>query len=68
MGWNVRNPKGRIASVLSAIIWTLLIVMLVIKGDWTIYPVLLMVLFILLLILSLFRAYQEWKEEGEWLE
>ncbi len=68
MSWDVPNPKGRIASILSAIIWTLLIVLLAIKGDWTVYPILLMILFILLLILSLVRVHQEWKEGGEWLE
>jgi hypothetical protein len=68
MSWDVPNPKGRIASILSTITWTLLILLLAIRGDWSIYTVLLMVLFILLLILSLVRVYQEWREGGEWLE
>lgn len=68
MSWDVPNPKGRIVSILSAIFWTFLIVLIIIKGDWTIYPMLLMVLFIMLLALSALRIVQEWKEEGEWLE
>lgn len=68
MSWDVPNPKGRIASILSTIIWILLIMLLAIRGDWSIFPALLMILFILLLILSLVRVYQEWKEGGEWLD
>ena len=68
MTWDVPNPKGRIVSILSAIIWTLLILLILTRGDWTIYPMLLIVLFIMMLALSALRIVQEWKEEGEWLE
>ena len=66
--WDVKNPKGRIASVLSLILWSLLLVMLIIKGNWNIGPLLLAVLFVLLLVLSGVRFSQEWKENGDWLD
>jgi Ca2+/Na+ antiporter len=68
MTWEVENPKGRIACMISAIVWTLLMALIVLNGDWSLYHVLLMVLFALLLVLSVLRIFQEWKEEGEWLE
>ena len=36
MAWDVYNPKGRISSILSVIIWTTFIVMIIIKGDFSI--------------------------------
>jgi len=63
----VYNPKGRVASVLSIILWSLLTAMLVVKGVWDWYSILLMILFVLLLVLSLVRIFQEWKEGGLWL-
>jgi hypothetical protein len=68
MPWDVNNPKGRIGSILSAIIWIIFIMMIVIKGDLSMFPLLLLILFVLLLVLSFVRIYQEWIEEGEWLE
>ena len=68
MAWDVPNPKGRIASIVSAALWVLLLVLLAFRGDWALYPVLLFALFILLFFLSLVRIYQEWKEGGEWLD
>ncbi len=68
MAWDVNNPKGRIASISSTILWSMFIVFLIIKGDWTIFPILLFVLFTLLLVLSIIRIIQEWKEGGVWLE
>ena len=68
MPWLVKNPKGRIASILSLIIWSIFLVMLVFKGDWTLGPLLLAIGFILLIVLSVVRIYQEWVEDGEWLE
>jgi Flp pilus assembly protein TadB len=62
------NPKGRVVSVLSAIAWSVCLAMLIVRGDWSLGPSLLVVLFILLLALSGVRIYQEWKEDGEWLE
>jgi Flp pilus assembly protein TadB len=62
------NPKGRIVSVLSAIAWSVCLAMLAIRGDWSLGPILLAVLFILLLALSGVRIYQEWVEDGEWLD
>ena len=64
----VSNPKGRFASVLSVIIWTLLLILIVVRGDWSLYPMLLAILFTILLALSFVRIFQEWKEKGEWLE
>ena len=66
--WGVKNPKGRIASVLSLILWSVLLLMLVVKGNWDIGPILMAVLFTLLLLLSLVRFIQEWKENGDWLD
>ena len=66
--WGVKNPKGRIASVLSLILWSILLILLIIKGNWNIGPILLAVLFVLLLALSLVRFIQEWKENGDWLD
>ena len=67
MTWNVDNPKGRIASILSVVMWSSLLTLLVINGHWSWYTILLMLLFGLLLALSFMRIYQEWKEGGEWL-
>lgn len=66
--WDVNNPKGRISSILSVITWVLLMALLIIKGEWTNYTILMMVLFALLLALSFVRIVQEWKEDGVWLE
>lgn len=66
--WGVKNPKGRVASVLSLILWTVLLIMLIVKGDWNIGPILLAVLFVLLLALTGVRLIQEWKENGDWLD
>ena len=66
--WGVKNPKGRAASVISLILWTVLLMMLIVKGNWNIGPILLAVLFVLLLLLSLVRFIQEWKENGDWLD
>ncbi len=67
MSWNVDNPKGRVASILSVIMWSSLIFLLVINGHWSWYTILLMLLFGLLLALTFVRIYQEWKEGGLWL-
>ena len=64
----VLNPKGRAASVISVAAWTICLAMLVIRGDWSLGPALLALLFILLLALSGVRIYQEWAEDGEWLD
>ena len=66
--WLVKNKKGRIASVFSLTIWSLFLVMLIMKGNWTIGPTLLAIAFILLLSLTGVSLYQEWVEDGEWLE
>ena len=66
--WGVKNPKGRVASVLSLILWSVLLIMLILKGNWDIGPILLAILFVLLLALSLVRFIQEWKENGDWLD
>lgn len=68
MSWDVPNPKGRIVSILSAIFWIFLLILIVVRGDWTIFPLLLFALFVMLLALSALRIVQEWKEQGEWLE
>ena len=68
MAWDVYNPKGRISSILSVIIWTTFIIMILIKGDFSIGPLLAIILFILLDILSFVRIIQEWKENGAWLD
>ncbi len=62
------NPKGRIASVSAAALWTVSIVLLVLRGDWSAGPVLLLILFVLLLCLTGVRLYQEYKEDGAWLD
>ena len=64
----VKNPKGRVASVLSLILWSVLLIMLVVKDDWSIGPILMAILFVLLLALSGVRFMQEWKENGDWLD
>ncbi|MBA3046049.1 MAG: hypothetical protein KKH41_07375 [Candidatus Thermoplasmatota archaeon] len=64
----VLNPKGRAVSVTSTIAWSVCLVMLILKGDWSIGPILLAVLFTLLLALSGVRLYQEWVDDGEWLD
>jgi len=66
--WDVKNPKGRVASVLSLILWSVLLIMLIVKDDWNIGPILMAVLFVLLLALSGVRFMQEWKENGDWLD
>ncbi len=62
------NPKGRIVSLASAIAWSVCLALLAIRGDWSLGTNLLAVLFILLLALSGVRNYQEWVEDGEWLD
>ena len=66
--WDVDNPKGRVASVLSVVIWAILTIVLLIRGVWDTYSILVLVVFLLLLALSFIRVYQEWKEEGAWLD
>ena len=66
--WLVKNKKGRIASIFSLTVWSLFLIMLFMKGNWTIGPRLLAIGFILLLALTSVRLYQEWVEDGEWLE
>ena len=68
MPWLVKNKKGRIASILSLITWSLLLVMLYLKDDWSTGPMLMALACILLLTLTGIRLYQEWVEDGEWLE
>jgi len=63
----VLNPKGRVVSVISAIAWIVCLVMLALKGDWSLTSSLLAILFALLLALTGVRLYQEWVEGGEWL-
>ena len=64
----VINPKGRIASVTAAIIWIISLIMLLLRGDFSLLPVLLTVLFVLLLALTGVRLYQEYLEDGTWLD
>ena len=64
----ILNPKGRFVSVASAVAWSLCLVLMVIRGDWRFGPSLLAILFILLICLSGLRTYQEWVEDGEWLD
>ncbi|MDO9537317.1 MAG: hypothetical protein Q7J68_03255 [Thermoplasmata archaeon] len=64
----ILNPKGRAVSVLAGIFWAICLVMLLVRGNWSIGPVLLIVLFSLLLALTGVRLIQEWKEDGEWLD
>ena len=66
--WLVKNKKGRIASIFSLVLWSVCLLMLFMKGDWTIGPSLLVLAFIMLLALTGVRLYQEWVEDGEWLE
>lgn len=49
-------------------VFLVFIIMIIIRGDFSLYPLLLLALFALLLILSALRFYQEWKEGGDWLE
>lgn len=62
------NPKGRIVSVLAAVMWSVGIALLLLRGDRSVGPVLLLALFALLLALTGVRLYQEWMEDGEWLD
>ncbi len=62
------NPKGRVASVSAAAIWIISLALLLTKGDWSKGPVLLMILFALLLALTGVRLYQEFREDGAWLD
>jgi hypothetical protein len=64
----VLNPKGRAVSVICAVVWVISIIMLLLKGDWSLGPMLLLLLFALLMALTSVRLYQEWKEDGEWLD
>jgi len=64
----VLNPKGRAVSIMAAIVWSVSLIMLLVKGDWSLGPILLMLLFVLLLGLTSVRIYQEWKEDGAWLD
>ena len=66
--WGVKNPKGRAASVFSLVLWSVLLLLLIFKGNWNIGPLLLAVLFVLLLALTGVRLVQEWKENGDWLD
>ena len=68
MAWDVPNPKGRVASALAIAIFLVFIIMIIVRRDFSLYPVLLLALFALLLVLSALRFYQEWKEGGDWLE
>jgi hypothetical protein len=68
MTWDVPNPKGRGACILSAIVWSLFLAMIVLRGEWGATEILFALLFALLLLLSVVRGYQEWREGGEWLE
>jgi len=62
------NPKGRVASVTAAVIWVISLALLLAKGDWSKGPVLLIILFSLLLALTGVRLYQEFREDGAWLD
>ena len=68
MTWDVPNAKGRVASIASLILWSIFISFIIIKGDFSAYPLLMLIVFILLDILTVVRIYQEYKENGEWLE
>lgn len=68
MTWDVDNPKGRIASILSLATWSIFIALVLFKGDFSIGPLLALVLFALLAVLSVVRIVQEWKEGGAWLD
>jgi len=62
------NPKGRVASMMAAVIWAVSLALLVYRGDWSIGPLLLFILFALLMALTTVRLYQEWREDGAWLD
>ncbi len=64
----IPNKKGRAASVASLIFFGILISFIIIKGDYSLYPVLMLVLFILLETLGMLRIVQEYGENGKWLE
>ncbi len=64
----VPNAKGRGASVFSLIFWAILISLIIIKGDYSVYPILMLVLFLLLEVLTGVRLVQEFKEDGVWLD
>ena len=64
----IPNKKGRAASVASLIFFGILISFIIIKGDYSAYPVLMLVLFLLLEVLTIIRMIQEFKENGVWLE
>ena len=68
MTWDVPNAKGRVASIASLILWSMFISFIIIKGDFSAYPVLMLVIFGLLAVLTVVRIYQEYVENGEWLE
>jgi hypothetical protein len=68
MAWDVPNPKGRVACFVCTVVWSLLLVMVMLRGQWGLTELLFALLFLLLLALSLLRVYQEWVERGEWLE
>ena len=62
------NPKGRAVSAISIVAWVICLAMLILRGQWELGQVLLAVLFVLLMCLSGLRIYQEWVEDGEWLD
>ena len=64
----VPNIKGRVASVLSLVFWAIFILFIVIRGDYSTYPMLMLVIFILLEAITVVRLYQEYVENGAWLE
>ena len=64
----ITNVKGRGASVFSLIFWGILISFIIIKGDYSAYPVLMLVLFLLLEVLTGVRLIQEFREDGVWLD
>ncbi len=64
----IPNKKGRAASVASLIFFGILISFIIIKGDYSLYPVLMLILFILLEVLGIVRVIQEYGELGKWLE
>lgn len=62
------NPKGRVASVMAAVTWAVPLALLLMEGDFSLLPALLIVLFALLLALTGVRLYQEYAEDGAWLD
>ena len=64
----VPNMKGRVASIFSLVFWGILISLIIIKGDYSAYPVLMLVLFLLLEVLTIVRMIQEFGENGVWLD